>query len=186
VFRLAVAAVLGAVTVIWLMAPRFLYPRFFLWLSPAVAVAVAIAVARRPILVALVLVLVGLQVHTVWPRLTSDPYPNRQAARIFDAVRAHGGIPCAIDSYTGQRMIGYTTQFAIPRSFEQAKQCTVALRIGGPAAQLDGSFDRAFPHHVRLDAETPGVLWSAQPITCWTSNVAGSGCTPARRATTSP
>jgi hypothetical protein len=176
VVQLAAAAVLGAVTVIWLIAPSFLYPRFFLWLSPAVAVAVAVAVARRPIAVALVLVLIGLQVHTAWPRLTTDLYPNRQAAQIFDAVRKQGGIACATDTYTGQRLIGYTTQFLIPYSAQATRHCTVAFRIGLPSAPFERSFDRVFPYHGRLNADTPGIIWSARPITCWTSNAAPSGC----------
>jgi Dolichyl-phosphate-mannose-protein mannosyltransferase len=186
VVQLAAGAVLGAVTVIWLMGPRFLYPRFFLWLSPAVAVAVAVAVAKRPIAVALVLVVVGLQVHTAWPRLTTDVYPNRQAGRIFNTVREHGGIACAIDEYTGQRLIGYTTQFFVLQSVNASGQCTVIFGIGLPSAQIERSFDRAFPYHERLKAQTPGVLWSARPITCWTSKTAPSDCTLPDRARTHP
>ena len=137
-------------------------------------------------MIALVVVLVGLQVFTAWPRLTTDPYPNRQAARIFDAVIAHRGIPCAIDLYTGQRMLGYTTQFAIPQSVKQAEQCTVALRIGQSSGRLDRSIDRGHAYHVKLDAQTPGVLWSKLPITCWTSGSAASGCKVPGRASSQP
>jgi hypothetical protein len=175
IIQLAGFAVVGVVTLVWLMAPRFLYPRFFLWLSPVVAVAVAVAVAKRPIALALVLVLVGLQVHTAWPRLTTDVFPNQQAARIFERVRQHGGTACATDVYTGLRLIGSTSPFLVLPSVKKGP-CTVAFRIGTPAAGLERSFDRLFPYHLRLHAQTPGEMWSTRPLTCWTSDPAPSGC----------
>jgi hypothetical protein len=159
------------------MAPAFLYTRFFLWLTPLVAVAVAMAVAKRPLVLVLVIAVVGLQLHTAWPRLTRDPYPNRQAAHIFERVRKSGGIPCAVDVYTGIRLVGTTAPFAVLSSLQKGP-CTVALRIGTPAPRVEQGFDRLFPYHLRLHAETPGEMWSTRPFACWTENRQPAGCVP--------
>ena len=188
VAQLGAVACVGAVTVVWLMAPSFLYPRFFLWLSPVVAVAVAVAVAKRPnaLVLVLVLVLVGLQVHTAWTPLTTDVYPNREAGRVFDAVNTHGGIACAMGTYTAQRLVGYTTHFYIPGSPRVTKQCTVAFKVGPPSAQIQRDLARVFPYRKTLRAQSTGLLWSTVPITCWTSKARQSGCTPASGATSHP
>jgi hypothetical protein len=183
--QLGALGLVGAVTAIWLIGPKFLYPRFFLWTVPLVAVAVAIAVAKRPLAWALVLVIVGLQVHTAWPRLTNDPYPNRQAAKIFETVTARGGVPCATDVFTGVRLIGSVkligskTPFLIHQSASRRGSCTVAFRIGLPGARLEQRMDHLFPFHTQLNAETPGVLWSIRPVSCWTTDPASASCAAA-------
>ena len=156
--QLGAVACVGAVTVVWLMAPSFLYPRFFLWLSPVVAVAVAVAVAKRPnaIVLVLVLVLVGLQVHTAWTPLTTDVYPNREAGRGLrrgEQARRH---PLRDGHLHGPATRRVHDALHIPGSPRATKQCTVAFKIGPPSAQIQRDLARVFPYRETLNAQTPG------------------------------
>ena len=166
----------ASIVVIWLMAPRFLYPRFFLWLIPVVAVGVArrgreAAGADRARRRASSRCRCTRRGPGSRPIRTRTGRPRRSSTRCSRAA----GFRARSTPYTGQRMVGYTTRYGIPRSENQASQCAVAFRIGRPGP-LDHTFDRLFPYRVKMNAETSGVLWSPVPLTCWTADPPTSGC----------
>ena len=176
--QLALVGVVVAVAAVWVVAPTFLYPRFFLWLVPVPAIALAAVVARRPTLVVIVIAVVALQVHTAWPRLTTSAYPNVRAGHIVNEVTKQHGLPCVFAAYTALRILGYATSFAIVSTFER---CTVVLSIGPPARSVRRTLDRRFAYRETLHAQTDGFLWSVVPTGCWTSRARALDCRLPRR-----
>jgi hypothetical protein len=176
VLQLGAAATIGAVVAAWLIAPGYLYPRFFVWLVPIPAIAAAAMVARRHLAIVLVLVVVVLQVHTVWPRLTADLYPNREAGRIFDEVTARHGRACVLNPFAALRLEAYTPSAKGIFQPSQLDPCTVAFAINTPPRALVQLLDKKFPYRAKLHAHTDGYLWSTVPTDCWTSNRPRAGC----------
>ena len=171
VVRLGALGVILAAVGIWLVAPFDLYPRFFLWLVPLPAVAVGVAVARRPFALALVAAIVIVQVVTVWPRLTEDPFASHTVAAVFTRVRAKGGLPCTIDDFGTLRLLGYRRDFGVAASREQMRHCTVAVLLApAPASGPARNADAVFRYRGALPARAKGVLWSVVPIGCWFSD----------------
>jgi 4-amino-4-deoxy-L-arabinose transferase-like glycosyltransferase len=107
----AIATITVALLAIWVvMRPLDLYPRFLVWLVPAVALAVAFAVAHRPRLSLLIAIAVALTAM-VLPQIgswTTDPIASREIARIVERTRAHGLTPCAAGA-NGEVLAGYTS-----------------------------------------------------------------------------
>jgi hypothetical protein len=134
-------------------------------------------VGRRLWLVALVGVIVVLQVITVWPRITEDPLANHTASEVFARVKAHGGIPCISDNFTGLRMVGYTQSFGVATSRAQLEHCTVVVALrANPSSQPAKDAEATFKHRTVLPARIPGVLWSQVPTRCWLRDPAPSSC----------
>ncbi len=174
--QLAAAGVAGAVSAVWLIAPTYLYPRFWLWLVPVPAVAVAAAISRRPAVVLVAIAVVALQVHTAWPRLTSSSYPNRQAAQVFERVVSHHQTPCVISKYTALRLLGYTAHFAFVSRVEQLDRCEVVFDIGSGGALGARYLNASFPYRAILHAQLSGVMWSRVPMRCWASVASRGPC----------
>ena len=181
VLQLGAAATVGAASAAWLIAPGYLYPRFFLWLVPIPAIAAAAAVSRRQLTIVLVLVVVVLQVHTVWPRLVDDPYPNREAGRIFNEVAALHGRACVLNPFAELRLEAYTRSAKGIFQLSQLDPCTVAFAIDTPPHSLVQVLDKKFPYRAKLHAHTDGYLWSIVPTECWTSKQLGHDCELPRR-----
>lgn len=104
----AVATITAALFVIWVVLhPLDLYPRFVVWLVPAVALAAAWAVGRRPKLAAAVALGVAVMVLSQVGSWTTDPIASRRIAHVVEQARAHGLEPCATGSNT-EVLSGYT------------------------------------------------------------------------------
>ena len=104
----AIAVIGIALLLIWIVLhPLDLYPRFLVWLVPAVALAAASAVARHRVLSPAAIVAVVAMALSQAPSWTTDPIASRQTARIVDAARLAGRTPCGA-GYSSELIIGYT------------------------------------------------------------------------------
>jgi hypothetical protein len=118
----ATAAIAVELGIIWVVLhPRDLYPRFLVWLVPAVALAAAWCVSRRPRLAFVVAVAVGAMVLSQAGTWMSDPIASRQIARIVDDARATGAHPCAA-GYSAELLLGYTQAVRSVRSVQTVDQ----------------------------------------------------------------
>jgi hypothetical protein len=153
----ALGAVAGLVALVWVAAPLDLYPRLFIWLTPAVAVCGAVAVARWRGLVVLVAAALLAQIAFNAGRLGEDPLANRSIAAVFDRVHAAGGLPCAL-GHSAPPLVGYTRAYA-----------EVDPRVDpGPDARARAQvpFDLPnYPSLVRLqDCDVVAVLGDFDPV----------------------
>jgi hypothetical protein len=132
------AAVVGvSLLLIWLVLhPLDLYPRFLVWLVPAVAFGAGAAVARHPRLALVALVAVGLMIATQLSSWTRDPIASRQAAQLVEDSRARGETPCAA-GYSGEVILGYTRKIRAVFTSTQLVRCDLLLAdTDTPAAEL--------------------------------------------------
>lgn len=106
---LPATAVVGiALLLIWIVLhPLDLYPRFLVWLVPAVALAAASAVARHRVLALAATVAVLAMALSQAASWTADPIASRQTARIVETARLEGRTPCAA-GYSSELILGYT------------------------------------------------------------------------------
>ena len=95
--RYAAALAAAAVVLVWLAAPAYLAPRFFIWLLPAVAFGVAVAVTRWRVLAIVVLAIVAAEVYKTAHDYTAPEVANLQAAQIARHVESAGGTACAFE-----------------------------------------------------------------------------------------
>jgi hypothetical protein len=104
----AIAVVGVASLLIWIVFhPLDLYPRFLVWLVPAVALAAATAVARHRVLALVAIAAVLAMAVSQASSWTTDPIASRQAARIVETARLEGRTPCAA-GYSSELILGYT------------------------------------------------------------------------------
>ena len=125
----AVATIALAIVAIWvLLHPLDLYPRFVVWLVPAVAIATAWSVARHPraiVVVAIAIVAMALTDAASW---NTQPIASRTAAHMVEQARADHLHPCAT-GWDGDAIAGYTS--AVPRvtTPADALRCDVVFGI---------------------------------------------------------
>jgi len=156
--------VVGAV---WLLAPRDLYPRFFVWLVPVVAACTAVAIQRRRWLLVAAVPLVVAQAVRLAPSLTEAELANRSAARMTDRAAAAGRRVCtfglsnlALEAYTSRvRELG--------RQLNGLNRCDVVVQVFTPvASELTWPPEVAagFPRRLVLPAAHPGVVSARVPL----------------------
>jgi hypothetical protein len=163
-----IAATLGLVVptvVLWIVLhPSQLFPRFFVWLVPAVAVALAAVVGNRPVLAIPALIAAILMIATQAPSWTTDPLPNRQIADALHHMKLDGHI-CAVGT-TGEPLMGYDINPVWIFRPSDTRKCAVLL---GPMGDEHTSVARAaaanMPYHRTFgDTTEPGFLLSTVPI----------------------
>jgi hypothetical protein len=164
----AVAAILGLAAptvVLWIVLhPSQLFPRFFVWLVPAVAVAVGVAIGKRPPLAVPALIAIIVMVAAQAPKWTTDPLPNRQMASVLRRMDIQGPI-CAVRA-TGEPMMAYgftPVGLFIPSN---AHKCAVLI---GPISTEHYAVTKAaiatMPYRRDFnDSVQPGFLLSNVPI----------------------
>ena len=155
---LATVASLAGVVWLWLQ-PVDLYPRFFVWAVAAVAVTVSVAVARWPAAVVLVIPAVAIMALGDARHWTQDPLPDRQAARLVDAVRARGRPPCVLPWVRGS-LLAYT---AAPREVTRPSElsdCDLVLGVLNDSRTLRHRARSEFDHEWSLPARTPILVYS--------------------------
>jgi hypothetical protein len=119
----AVVVVAAAMLAIWLvMHPLDLYPRFLVWLVPAVAVAAAAAIGRRPMLASVAILATLAMAFSQASSWTTDPIASRQLARIVERARAEGQTPCAA-GYSSEVILGYTRRVRSVFTVSQLAGC---------------------------------------------------------------
>ena len=153
------AAVALVVLAAWLVAPQFLFPRFFVWLLPGVVTLAAVGLARVRLLplAALVVVVLPGAAHS----FTRDPIANRAAAVAIQPLIRDGLKVCSfVLDYGGLSV--YTTDLKPIHSLADLKRCdaTVSIVSKDATQQLMETNAAQFPFVTTLPAEVPGVIRS--------------------------
>ncbi len=153
------AVVAAAVLVLWQgLRPAFLYPRFFIFLVPAVAFLFASAIRRWWVIAPVVLAGAIAAVYGQAPTYAVDPLALRQAAAAIERIHAAGGRACVIHS-DEQVLAGYTTDFAVVTRPDQLAACDAVVVVSwGVDLELRDQAAREFPRLTTLDAYYPAVV----------------------------
>lgn len=149
----------AAVAVLWLgLQPAFLYPRFFIFVVPALGFVVASAVKRWWVLGPVVLVGAVAAVAGEASTYTVDPLALRQAAAAIERIHASGGEACVVHS-DEQVLSGYTTDFTVVTEPDQLARCdAVVVVTWGVDLALRDRAAQEFPRVTTLDAYYPAVV----------------------------
>ncbi len=156
----AIAAVVAAVVLIlWLgLQPAFLYPRFFIFLVPAIAYLMAAAVARWWVLAPVVLLGAAAAVVGQSADYLKDPLALPQAAAAVERIHEAGGRACVIHS-DEQVLAAYTTNFSVVTRADQLDECDAVVVVSwGVDLGLRDEAARRFPRLRTLDAYYPAVV----------------------------
>jgi len=153
------AVVVAAVLVLWLVVqPAFLYPRFFIFLVPAIGYVMAAAVARWWVLAPVVLLGAAAAVVGQSTDYLKDPLALPQAAAAVEQLRAAGGTPCVIHS-DEQILAAYTTDYRVVTRADELAGCDAVVVVSwGVDLDLRDEAAREFPRLRTLDAYYPTVV----------------------------
>lgn len=153
------AVIAAAVAVLWQgLQPAFLYPRFFIFLVPALGFVIASAVGRWWVLGPVVLVGAAAAIAGEAPTYTVDPLALRQSAAAIERIHAGGGRACVIHS-DEQILAGYTTEFTVVTRADQLSQCDAVVVVSwGVDLGLRDQAAQEFPRVTTLDAYYPAVV----------------------------
>jgi hypothetical protein len=153
------AVVVAAVLVLWLaIQPAFLYPRFFVFLVPAVGFLMAAAIQRWWVLAPVVLIGAAAAAYGQSTDYMKDPLALPQAAAVVEQVHASGGRACVIHS-DEQVLAAYTTEFTVVTNADQLAGCDAVVVVSwGVDLPLRDEAARQFPNLRTLDAYYPAVV----------------------------
>ena len=149
----------AAVLVLWLaIQPAFLYPRFFVFVVPAIAYLMAAAVRRWWVLAPVVLIGAGAAAFGQSADYMKDPLALPQAAAAVQQIHAVGGRACVIHS-DEQVLAAYTSDFTVVTSADQLAGCDAVVVVSwGVDLALRDEAAREFPRLTTLPAYYPGVV----------------------------
>jgi hypothetical protein len=168
----AAAVVAAGLVMIWVgVHPLDLYPRFLVWLIPAVALAVGSAVARQPKLALVVAIAVVAMLASQITTWNTDPIASRQLAHIVEASRAAGRRPCA-EGYSSEILLGYTRPVRSVTTTSQLSGCDLVFIELGSSGSGSAALECRFRREETLAGLTKVVVFS-QP---YGSSVAASSC----------
>ena len=153
------AVVAATVLVLWLaIQPAFLYPRFFIFLIPAIAFLMAAAVQRWWVLAPVVLIGAAAAAYGQSADYMKDPLALPQAAASVEQIHASGGRACVIHS-DEQVLAAYTTDFTVVTNAGQLAGCDAVVVVSwGVDLALRDEAARQFPRLRTLDAYYPAVV----------------------------
>jgi len=153
------AVVSAAVVVLWLgVRPAFLYPRFFVFLVPAIAYLMAAAIARWWVLAPVVVVGAVAAVIGQAPTYVEDPLALPQAAAAVEQVHRSGQTACVVHS-DEQVLSAYTSNFDVVTNADQLEHCDVVVVVSwGVDLGLRDEAARRFPGLTTLPAYYPAVV----------------------------
>lgn len=170
---LAFLAIAVELVVVWVVLHPFdLYPRFVVWLVPAIALAAASAVAHRPWTLALVAVAFGAMVLSQTSTWTTDPVASRQMAAIVETARASGQQPCAA-GYSSEVILGYTRAVPSARTVRELEGCDLVFGVVDSSVHQLAEFRCHFTHRNVLPGRSEIVV-----LTGPTSSVPTGACPP--------
>jgi hypothetical protein len=154
-----VAMVALVVAVLWLgLQPAYLYPRFFIFLLPAVAFLMAAAIQRWWVLAPVVALGAAAAVLAQIPGYTQDPLALPQAAAAVKQVEASGGRACVIH-IDEQVLAAYTSEFTVVSSPDQLAACDAVVVVSWNVdLALREEAARQFPRLRTLEAYYPAVV----------------------------
>jgi len=158
--RRVAAALVLVVGAVWILGPRDLYPRFFIWLVPLVTALAALAIQRRPWLVVLALALVVVQAVRLVPTLEQSELANRSAAGIADQAAASGKRVCTF-GLSDAALEAYTRRVRELPTLDGLGECDVVVQVFTPVpseASWPPQVARLFPHRMMLPAMHEGVV----------------------------
>jgi len=158
-FWTTVAVVAVVVAVLWLgLRPAFLYPRFFVFLVPALAYLVAAAIARWWVLAPVVAAGAVAAVLGQAPAYLQDPLALPQAAAAVEDIHRSGQTPCVVHS-DEQVLSAYTSAFKVVTSADQLAGCDAVVVVSwGVDLALRDEAARQFPGLTTLPAYYPAVV----------------------------
>lgn len=152
----AVGVLVAAIALDWLvLRPYDLYPRFFVWLTPALGVVAGYAVSRwRSASLLAVLCVVST---VVWEAggWVETPYPSRQVAHLLGVDAARGLRPCLL-GFSDESFAAYehpTLEFVT--STAQLPDCGIAVQSNLSPAKLVSATRVLLPHRTVLKATAP-------------------------------
>ena len=153
------AVVAAAVLVLWLVIqPAFLYPRFFVFLVPAIGYLMAAAVRRWWVLAPVVLIGAVAAAFGQSADYMKDPLALPQAAAAVEQIHDAGRTACVIHS-DEQVLTAYTTDFTVVTSSDQLAGCDAVVVVSwGVDLALRDEAARQFPKLRTLDAYYPAVI----------------------------
>ncbi|HXY17533.1 MAG TPA: glycosyltransferase family 39 protein [Gaiellaceae bacterium] len=155
-----VAALSLTLGVVWLVVtPRDLYPRFLVWLVPAVAILVGAATGRSRLALPLALFAAIAMARVDIPRWTLNPLPSEQAADLVTDTRALGDRPCVLPEVRGALM-AYTATPPEATKLRELRGCDLSIGVPFDGRALLAAARTTFPYHWRLGAETPYLVYS--------------------------
>ncbi|HET7420949.1 MAG TPA: hypothetical protein VFL27_11260 [Candidatus Dormibacteraeota bacterium] len=155
----AVVVLVAVVVVLWLgFQPAYLYPRFFIFLVPAVAFLMAAAIKRWWVLAPVVAAGAVAAVIAQVPGYTEDPLALPQAAAVIQQVQASGGRACVIH-IDEQVLAAYTSEFTVVTSPDQLAGCDAVVVVSWNVdLALRDEAARQFPRLTTLPAYYPAVV----------------------------
>jgi len=155
---------LAVFATLWLVvAPRDLYPRFFVWALPAVALGAATGLAqlraRRVATGAVVLACVAM-LWSVSASLTVDEFSNRAVAPVVRAAQARGERVCGLGTST-EALSVYASNVAPVYSAEAMNSCDmlVALTPADDSSLVEQARER-YTKVTIVEASTRAVIFS--------------------------
>ncbi len=147
---LAASLVAGQILFVWLLlAPEYLYPRFFLSVVPLLAAVASFAVSVRPTLIVVVAVATLASLGSALDE-RSRTTGHKDAGAIVAAVDSMGGRVCAVGSkslrwYASGAPITELYKFDRPAN-EVFAECDLFVRVGSWGRPLDGPAAEHFAH----------------------------------------
>ncbi|HYL07129.1 MAG TPA: hypothetical protein VEU76_01185 [Candidatus Udaeobacter sp.] len=149
----------AAVLVLWLgLQPAFLYPRFFMFLVPALGYLMASAIKRWWVIGPIVLAGAVAAGIGEAPTYTVDPLALRQAAAAVEQIHSAGGRACVIHS-DEQILSAYTTDFTVVSRADQLSSCDAVVVVSwGIDVGLRNEAAQEFPRLRTIDAYYPAVV----------------------------
>ncbi|MDQ1467829.1 MAG: hypothetical protein QOH10_2244 [Actinomycetota bacterium] len=166
----AIATITAALLAIWIVVhPLDLYPRFVVWLVPAVALASACAVARHPKLAAVVAVGITAMVLSQAGSWTAQPIASRQIAHIVDDARAAGLEPCATGSST-EVLFAYTAAVRPVEVAGEVDHCDLLFGMPQTSGLLLAQLACRYEDHAVLAGTVSIVVmthpYPSRPVPC--------------------
>jgi hypothetical protein len=158
-----VGALAVALSLVWLvLTPHDLYPRFLVWLTPAVALLAAAAIHRSRFALPLAVVAAAAMIGVDGPRWTVNSLPSAQAAELVDDAQQMGGRACLLPNIRGALMAyaASAPEITTPR---QLGRCDLSLATPFDSRLLLQDARSSFPYHWTLPAETPYLVYSRLP-----------------------
>jgi len=154
-----IAVLAVVVAILWLgVRPGFFYPRFFIFLVPAVAYLMASAIRRWWVLGPVVLAGAVAAIISQAPGYTEDPLALPQAAAAVERLHSSGARVCVIHS-DEQVLSAYTTDFTVVTRPEQLADCDAVVVVSwGVDLALRDEAAQEFPRLTTLQAYYPAVV----------------------------
>ena len=154
-----IGVVAAVVAVLWLaVRPAFLYPRFFVFLVPALAYLVAAAIARWWVLAPIVLVGAAAAVAGQAPTYMVDPLALPQAAAAVEQIHQSGQTACVVHS-DEQVLSAYTSDFKVVTAADQLGACDAVVVVSWAVdLAIRDEAARQFPSLTTLPAYYPAVV----------------------------